>query len=90
MQFKSVFRIQTSEGNSVLIPPHLLDDVKSRKDDEVNNIAALDIVRTSMRVYCNRLLITIALVGPKEVYEIGFHERDDESSCEVRSYYFFE
>jgi hypothetical protein len=29
-------------GENVVIPYHLLDDVKSRKDDEIANIPALD------------------------------------------------
>jgi hypothetical protein len=38
------FDLTWQAGDTVLVPPHLLDDIKSRKDDEVNNLAALDIV----------------------------------------------
>lgn len=32
------------DGDHIQIPPKFLDDIKSRKDDEVNNLAALDIL----------------------------------------------
>ncbi|RDW87979.1 hypothetical protein BP6252_00011 [Coleophoma cylindrospora] len=41
---KSVWRVQTLDGDHVQIPPQFLDDIKGRKDDEVNNLAALDVL----------------------------------------------
>jgi len=45
-------------GDHVIVPPHLLDEIKNKKEDEVDNIAALDAV-SNFSSLKHRLLINM-------------------------------